>query len=212
GIEAFYKGEHVNLLNAGIRFRGLTTADYRDIDTGSVRLASLIPSLEPVLVQTIPGNLAAISPAHGASTAGVRAIEIVDGSPRGMSQTRRDHDRIVHLADSLDLALVAGTDNHGWGRAAPGWTLIRIPDWRGRSPNLLSDDIELVIRAAGRKATLVIERTTASASPLGVALTMPLVIFTAARTASGAEQVAWLFWIWGPWLLLRWARRRPPAE
>jgi hypothetical protein len=207
GLEAFYDGEHVNVLNAGIRFRGLTTADYRDIDTSALRLASTIPGIEPVLVQTIPANLAAVRAAGGSTTAGVRAIEIVDGSPRGMSQTRRDHDRIVHLADSLDLALVAGSDNHGWGRTAPGWTLVRIPSWRGYPPNRLADQIEAILRLARRNGTLVIERRTANASPLGVALTLPVVAITVARTLSGGEQVAWIVWIWVPWLFFLVKRR-----
>src|SRR5437764_10613241 len=50
--------------------------------------------------------------------------------------------RIVHIADSLNLALVTGSDNHGWGRAAPGWTLMRIPGWRGMSTDSLSRRIE----------------------------------------------------------------------
>jgi len=182
GIEAFYLGEHINLLNAGIRYRGLTTADLKDIDTSALRLPSLIPELEPVLVQTIPGNLAQIHAAKGPTTTGVRAIEIVDGSPRGMSQTRRDHARILHLADSLDLALVAGSDNHGWGRTAPGWTLVRLPDWRGFRPSILADMIERVLRDARRNGTFVVERTTANASPLGVALAFPVVAVTVART------------------------------
>ena len=207
GIEAFYYGEHVNLLSAGTRYRGVTTADLRDIDTSSLRLASLIPNLEPVLVHTIPGKLAAIHAAQGPSTTGVRAIEIVDGSPRGMSQARRDHDLIVHIADSLDLALVAGSDNHGWGRVAPGWTLVRIPNWRGYAPNLLADEIEKIIRLARRRGTLVVERTTANASPLGVALAFPVVAVTVARTLSGSEQLAWIFWIWIPWLAFQLRRR-----
>jgi hypothetical protein len=56
-----------------------------------------------------------------------------------MTQVKRDHDRIVRIADSLDLTLVAGSDNHGWGRTAPGWTLRRIPGmWRAYSPDSLA--------------------------------------------------------------------------
>jgi hypothetical protein len=208
GIELFYHGEHVNLLNAGTRFRGLTTEDFRSVDDQALALASQLQGFEPVLIETIPGDLSAIHAATGPRTPGVRAIEIVDGSPRGMSQARRDHDRIVRLADSLQLALVAGSDNHGWGRTAPGWTMLRVNDWRGLSPEALSIEIETILRAAGPRGTQVVERTTASAAPLAVAFTLPVVAWTISRTLSADERVAWIFWIWVPWLILLAARRR----
>ena len=125
GIEAFFHGEHVNLLNVAVRFRGLTTRDLVSVDDTALALASFIANNEPIVIETIPGNLSMIVPHAGPRTAGVRAIEIVAGSPRGMTQVKRDHARIIRIADSLDLALVAGSDNHGWGRTAPGWTLMR---------------------------------------------------------------------------------------
>jgi hypothetical protein len=208
GLEAFYHGEHVNILNAGYRYKGITTADLRDVDDRGLALASKLPGLEPVLIETIPGNLAKVIPAHGPGTAGVRAIEIVDGSPRGMSQARRDHDRIVHLADSLNLALVSGTDNHGWGRTAVGWTLLRLPGWRGYGPDGMARDIETILRLAGRAATHVIERTTASATPIAVATTLPAVVWTVMRTLSSGERVAWLVWFWAVWLIVGIVRSR----
>ena len=207
GLEVFYHGEHVNLLNAGLRYKGLTTADYRDLDDKALGLASLITGLEPILIETIPGELSHMIPATGRGVPGVRAIEIVDGSPRGMSQTRRDHDRIVQLADSLHLALVAGSDNHGWGKTAPGWTMMRLPGWRGYPPAELASEIENVIRVAGRGATHVVERTTASVSPIAVALTLPAVAWTVSRTLSPNERLAWFFWIWVPWSLAWFIRR-----
>ncbi len=39
GLEAFYSGEHVNVLSAGRRYRGLTTPDLKDIDEQSSALA-----------------------------------------------------------------------------------------------------------------------------------------------------------------------------
>jgi hypothetical protein len=208
GLEAFYHGEHVNLLNAGTRYRGITTADFREIDDQTLGMASQLEGLEPVLIETIPGNLSAMIAAKGPGTPGVRAIEIVDGSPRGMTQTRRDHARIVHLADSLHLALVAGSDNHGWGKTAPGWTLIRVPLWRGYAPEALSLEIERIIRLGGFEATHVVERTTASASPLSVAFALPTVAWSISRTLSADERIAWIFWIWIPWVLVWLARRR----
>jgi hypothetical protein len=211
GIELFYHGEHVNLLNAGTRFRGLTTPDFRNIDDQALALASQLPGFEPVLIETLPGDLGSIVAAKGPGTPGVRAIEIVDGSPRGMSQTRRDHDRIVRIADSLQLALVAGSDNHGWGRTAPGWTMLRLTDWRGFTPEALSVEIEKILRFAGPRGTQVVERTTASASPIALAFTLPMVAWTVSRALSVEERVAWFFWIWIPWTIAFAVRRQGAA-
>jgi len=197
GLEAFYKGEHVNVLSAGRRFRGITTPDLKDIDEQSFVLASLIPATSPVAIETVPANLSKV-PAATAGTPGVTAIEIVDGSPRGLSQTRRDRERIVHLADSLNLALVTGSDNHGWGRAAPGWTLLRIPGWRGMGTDSLSRRIEQIIREGRREATRPVERTIASATnPITVILAAPLVAWTMFTTLGPDERVMWLVWTWG---------------
>jgi hypothetical protein len=197
GLEAFYKGEHVNVLSAGRRYRGITTPDLKDIDAQSFTLASLIPATSPVAIETVPANLDKV-PAATATSAGVTAIEIVDGSPRGLSQTRRERARIVHLADSLNLALVTGSDNHGWGRATPGWTLLRIPGWRGMGTDSLSTRIEQIIRAGRRDATRPIERTIASATnPATVALSLPLVAWRMFTTLGPDERVMWLVWTWG---------------
>jgi hypothetical protein len=212
GIEAFFHGEHVNLLNAGVRYRGLTTADFGQIDDQALAMTSLIRGAEPMLIETIPGDLDHIIPAAGPGTGGVRAIEIVDGSPRGMSQTKRDHDRILALADSFNLALVAGSDNHGWGRVAPGWTLLKIPGmWRTYRPDSLANMIDEVLKTAGRRSTFVVERTTAPSSPIAVAFTLPVVTWTVMRTLSSPERVMWLVWMWVPFAVVDARRRRAAA-
>jgi hypothetical protein len=212
GLEVFFHGEHVNILSAGARYRGLTSPDLVSINDTSLAFASVIPNAEPVLVETIPGNLDMIIPHSGTSSAGVRAIEIVAGSPRGMTQIKRDHDRIVRIADTFNLALVAGSDNHGWGKTAPGWTLMRIPGmWRAYAPDSLAYVIEAIIRQSARNGTLVVERTTASASPVALAFTLPVVVWTVLRTVSSAERVAWLFWIWIP-VIAAWLIRRRNAS
>ena len=199
GLEVVYGGERVNVLSAGRVYRGLTTDNLWDIDTMSLALASMVTRREPVVVQTIPAELDRLKPAAGAMTPGVRAIEIVDGAPRGLSQTRGQRRRIVHLADSLNLALVAGSNNHGWGRTAPGWTLLRIPRWRSMTPDQLANTIELAIREAGRQATRVVERRVAEASgnPVLLALTVPAVAWRMATTLSSDQRIMWLVWLWG---------------
>lgn len=211
GIEAFYRGEHVNVLSAGRRFKGLTTPDLKDVDEQALALASLLVQTSPVAIETIPGNLAKVAAAPKEGGPGVRAIEIVDGSPRGLSQTRRDRARILHLADSLDLALVTGSDNHGYGRAAPGWTLLRIPGWRGMATDSLSRAIEDVLRQARRGATRTVERRVAAATnPITVVLSLPLVLWRMLTTLSADERVMWLIWTWAVYLIVRGLRAYRP--
>ena len=141
-------------------------------------MASMLPPTTPVLIETIPGNLdkvPAAGPDLGAG-GGVQAIEIVDGSPRGLTQSHRDRARIDTLVNKLNLAVVSGSDNHGYGRAASAWTLIRIPGWRGMSGDSLSRRIEEVIRNGRKDATRVAERRTAeSNTPTSVVLAGPAV-------------------------------------
>ena len=216
GIEAFYGGEHVNVLSAGRRYKGLTTPNMIEIDPQSAALASLLTNASPVMIETVPGNLGKVPvPNDSTGAPGVMAIEIVDGAPRGLSQTRRERARIVHIADSLNLALVTGTDNHGWGRTAPAWTLMRIPGWRGMTTDSLSRRIEDVLRAGRRESTRTVERRVADGTtPLSLAFAGPLVVWRMLTVIGPEERVMWLVWTWGALALARGLRRyriRPSA-
>ena len=203
GLEVVYKGEHVNILNAGRRYRGLTTPDLKDLDARSLQLAGLLAATSPVLVETVPANLGRV-PAREPASPGVNAIEIVDGSPRGLAQGRRERQRILHIADSLDAALVAGSDNHGWGRTAPAWTLLRIPGWRGMTTDSLSRQIENVLRVGRRQGTRTVERRVAEASnAAAVALAPALVTWRMFTMLTSDERVMWVIWAWGLVLVVR---------
>lgn len=194
-IEVVWKGEHVNVLDADRVYSGLFDAALRDIDEDGLRLASLVPTKEPVLIETLPGNLDHLIPAHGRGTPGVRAIELIDGAPKGLGQTRRERARIVHLADSLNLALVSGSDSHGWGHAAQGWTLLVLPQWRAATPAQLAEGISATIREAGAKGTRVVQRRVADTdSGLALPFTVPIVLWDLLRTLSTDERVMWLLW------------------
>jgi hypothetical protein len=214
-LEAVWRGEHVNILGANRFYKGLTTADVRDVDEQALALASLIGNREPIVIETLPGKLDKIVPAGGPGTAGIRAIELVDGSPRGLDQTRIMRSRIVHLADSLNLALVAGSDNHGWGRTAPGWTLLIVPGWRGMRTDSLAFSIERSLRL-GREATRVVERRVAGelngGNALELTLTLPIITWSMLTTLSLDERIMWALWVWVVVLALRlttsWRRRR----
>ena len=194
-IEVVWKGEHVNVLDADRMYRGILNASLRDIDDRALTMGSILPGAEPVLIETLPGDLSKVQAAAGKGTAGVRAIEIVDGAPRGLGQTRAERARIIHLADSTNLALVAGSDNHGWGRTAAGWTLMFVPEWRSATPDVLSKAIANVLRQGGRKSTRVVVRYIVN-TEMGVALpfTAPLVGWGMLRALSTDERVVWLAW------------------
>jgi hypothetical protein len=216
-IEAVWQGEHVNILDADRMYRGILDVPLRDVDSEALRLASLVPGNEPVLIETIPGNLSQAQKivAKGSGTAGVRAIELVDGAPRGLAQGRRERARILDIADSSNLALVAGSDHHGWGHTAPAWTLFVMPGWRAAPPEELSRAIAATIRRGGRAATKVVERYVADTDRgIALPLTVPLVAWGMFRTLSLDERVVWLAWIVAIVLLsrVRGMRRRRSGE
>ena len=205
-IEAVWQGEHVNILDAHRMYRGILDAPLRDIDTEALRLASLVPGNEPVLIQTIPGDLSKVVSAKGHGTAGVRAIELIDGSPRGLAQGRQQRARILDIADSANLALVAGSDHHGWGHAASGWTLMILSNWRAAPPEEVSRAIAATLRAGGRGSTKVVERYVANTDqPALVPFTVPLVLWGMLRTLSVDERIVWFAWVAA--LLLLWGMR-----
>jgi hypothetical protein len=214
-IEAVWRGERVNVLDADRMYRGILDGPLRDVDDEALRLASMVPGGEPVMIQTVPADLSKVRPASGKGSPGVRAIELVDGSPRGLGQGRLERARIIAMADSANLALVAGSDHHGWGRAASAWTLMLLPGWRAESPEEVSKAITGVIRLGGRGTTKVVERYVADTeSGWKLPLTLPLVAWGMLRTLSLDERVVWLAWLAALSLLMRVRRmrRRIPGE
>ena len=207
-IEVTWDGEHVSVLGAQRTYNGLLTQNLRDVDTTGLRLGSLIPNREPVVIWNHPRVLTRLPINQGPGTAGIRAVEIVNGAPDNMNDMQPQRAALLALAQQRNLALVAGSDNHGWGYAAPGWTLMRIFNWRSMTPDMLSLQIEAVIRGGGFEATRVVERRVADANAMlwASAVTVPARMLT---TLSNDERVSWLVWIWlvtgGLWL---WRRRR----
>ena len=203
-IEVVWRGEHVNVLDADRMYKGLLTPTLGDIDDSALVMSSSIQGAEPLLIETLPGDLSRLVAATPQSAAGVRAIELIDGAPRGLGQVRRERARIVRLADSLDLALVAGSDHHGWGRAAAGWTLMTIPGWRAAAPEQLSNVIPRVLRGGRRASTRVVERYVASTeNGIALPLTLPIVAWGMLRTLSSDERIVWLAWTLAIYLLWR---------
>jgi hypothetical protein len=172
--------------------------------TRSIRLAD---NRVPLIVQTIPFKLPMFAGPGQDSLPRTTALELNDGAPKGLTMGLTRHAELVRLADSLNLALVAGSDNHGWGNVASGWTLVRVPGWRELTPAALAVRLEETMRG-GRNATQVVERRTPLLlSVSAVALTVPVLVVSAARGLTPPERVSWIAWAWST-LLLRLGIRR----
>lgn len=151
----------------------------------------------PTLVLTIPEQLDGVLPATEDSI-GFVAIEVSDASPKGLQQSRRDRTLILSMVDSLDLAPVAATNNHGWGRTAAAWTLIPLPGWREMTPDRLGAAIEGRLHRERRYASRVVERRSPylGQSVPALALTAPAITWQMFGGMGGAERVSWLAWAW----------------
>jgi len=210
GIEVTWTGEHVVILGGERRYRGLLTPNLRDVDPQGLRLASLIQTREPVVIWNHPKDLTRLPPASGPRTAGVRGIEISNGAPDAIDKIRPKRQAIVELAERGGLAMTGGSDNHGWGRTAPAWTLMRIFGWRGMSADSLDQQIERVVRESGTRGTRVVERRVADPGTTNTALALtvlsvPLRMLT---TLSNDERAVWLIWTWLIAATAWWLRRR----
>jgi hypothetical protein len=164
----------------------------------------------PMLLLSMPGNILRIPMSMTDGPVRLAGIEAVDGSPRGMAQAARDRDAVLALAGNLHLAVLSASDNHGWGRTAPGWSVLRIPGWRRMTPADLDIAIRRTIMTRGSQAIEVIARRTAGppqntveAAVGGIAVALVMM-----RTMSLPDRFSWIAWSWGLCLLsLRNARR-----
>jgi hypothetical protein len=192
GREVVYRGMHVVVLG---------TFDPR------TRTSSTDPCGPwPVVIGTIPGNLDRVpaaecpGPDHGG---GVSAIELLDAAPKGLDESDRDRARILYIADSLHVAVVADSDNHGWGSTAVGWSLMRIPGWRDMTPDSLNATIKEMIRSRGRDAVQVVALRRPREAPDGVwASVLPVLMPQSfISKLSREERLSWIVWIavalWG---------------
>jgi hypothetical protein len=138
------------------------------------------------------------------------AIEVSDGSPDGLEQTRRDRDRFLALASREQYATVAGSNTHGWAQTAPAWTLLRIAGWRALSPERLGARIEELLRTERLTAARVVERRTADpgGTVLGLAFTLPAFAWHVLATLTPLERLSFLAWIWGVAYVVGALRRR----
>lgn len=200
GIEVSWDGEHVGLLGSERTSRGVLEAGLHDLDQRGLTTASRRGASAPIVIWNHPRDprLEKLPFASGATSAGVRAIEISNGAPHGMDLIRQKRQQIVALARRHNLALTSGTDNHGWGYAAPNWTLLRLRHWRGLSHDELATRIGTAIREGGFRATDVVERTTVDpgTSTAALAASVLMVPWRVLTTLSAGERLMWIVWTW----------------
>jgi hypothetical protein len=205
GVELRDGDEHPILIGVDPRRMKITSPDWEgaavEADGGPV---------PPMLLLSMPGNILRIPLSETSGPVRLAGIEAVDGSPRGMAQAARDRDAILALAANLHLAVLSASDNHGWGRTAPAWSVLRIPGWRDMTPSELDIAIRRTIITRGSRAIEVIARRTAgppqnmvAAAAGGIAVALVML-----RTMSLPDRFSWVVWSWGLCLLsLRNARR-----
>ncbi len=223
GMEVRLRGRHTNLLGDRSRYVFALDSTWHHLDPDSIAAATARGAPPPTMLYALPGALDQIVPLRrgaGGGTAGVGApgspagvvgVELSDGAPRGLEQARSQHAEILALADSMDLALVAGTNVHGWGRTIPAWSVMRIPGWREMSPGELSGAIEEVLHRERRRASTVVERRVPyhDGSAVALAATVPVLAWEHFRALTLAERLSWLVWA-ALWMAVR-ARAGAPA-
>ena len=183
GREVRYKSQHVLVLGHEDPTVGITDRDRW-----------------PTLIQTIPNDLSRVPLPTYAGRGGVHAIELVDADPRGLRQSVEDRALLLNIADSLDLAVVSGSNHHGWGRTAAVWTLVRVPDWQRLAPEALGLEVESHIRDNRADATRVVERRrlptdTSREWSVAEVFTLPRLAWHVLTSLTPIERVAWLLWI-----------------
>ena len=164
----------------------------------------------PPLIQTLPEHLDHVPTPGPGGGDDLVAIELVDGDPRGLAQADRDRALLLRLADSLDLALVASSNLHGWGRAASAWNVMDVPGWRSLPPAALGERIVADLHERQDAGVEVVERRRLHERPGStwrVALTAPRLAWNLLTVLTWPERVAWIVWILGITAALAWARR-----
>jgi hypothetical protein len=205
GVELRDGREHLALIGVDPRRMKITSPDWQ----GAAVAADGGP-VPPILLLLMPGDISHIPADDIAGAIRLGAVEGSDGSPRGMAQSASARHTILAVASQLGIARVSGSDNHGWGRTAPAWSILRIPGWRTLSPAQLDIEIRRTILTRGVHSVQVLERRIAPPSHhlIGTALGGVTVGLVMARTMSYRERMSWVSWSWGLCILsLRRARR-----
>ena len=197
GMEVRLRNRHVNILGDRDRYVFALDSTWHHLDPDSIAAARERGGKPATMLYTIPGRLDRIVPLGSGSPAGVVGVELSDGAPRGLEQVRAERAEILAIADSMDLAVVAGANLHGWGRTVAAWSVMRVPGWREMSPDQLGRAIEAVLHRDRRRAVTVVERRMPyhDGSRAGMAATVPWLLWKHFRMLTVAERGSWIAWI-----------------
>lgn len=192
-FEAREVGAHVVVL-------GMPVSESEDPERHLTKLIGQAPNIDTLpfqMILTLPDELGAIELAKLKSSGKLTAIELDDGSPRGLGQTDMSHDRILGDAAALNLSLVAGSNNHGWGFTADAWNVMRIPSWYRMSPVVIDSAIRSSLENERKAAVTLIyrRRVPTSHSIFGNALVLPRIIWDMLTTLTWTERGIWAVWI-----------------
>lgn len=197
GAELRLRNRHVNALGDRERYVFALDSSWHHLDPERLAAARRQGGRAPTMLYALPGPLEQIVPKGPDSVAGVIGVELSDGAPRGLEQVLQFRREIVALADSFDLAVVAGANIHGWGRTAAAWTVMEIPGWQRLSPSALGDAIEATLHRERRQAAVVAERRLPyhDGSTVRLVATLPHLVWEHSRMLSSGERLSWLLWI-----------------
>lgn len=215
GAEVRLRDRHVNVLGDRERYVFALDSTWHHLDPDSLAAAQARGGPTPTVLYTLPGPLDAVVALGPGSPAGVVGVELNDGAPRGLEQVRAERSSILALADSLDLAVVAGSNLHGWGRTAVAWSVVNVPGWREMTPAQLGDAIEATLHRDRRTASTVVERRMPyhDGSTLRLAATFPWLLWEHFRMLAWPERFSWLAWAaLAAWIGLVGSRRKRPDD
>ena len=213
GAEMRLRRRHTVVLGDRTRYAFALDSTWRHLDPDSLQGGLERGGQVPTMIYTIPGPLDEVVPFTVQAAAGVVGIELSDGAPRGLEQVKRERSLILAIADSLDLAVVAGSNLHGWGRTVAAWSVMEIPGWRELEPLELGDAVETLLHRDRREAVTVVERPLPyhGGSSVGLAFTLPWLFWEHLRTMSLGERVSWLVWLTVATAVVRLSRPRDPV-
>lgn len=178
---------------AGSRLTILGARASTDLDhNGRADMVRLAADTSLIAVLTTPASLA-----HLPASMPLHAVESSDGAPLGLRFTRRLGRDIDRFATTRSIVRVAGSDNHGWGRTAAAWTVLRIPGWQALSPLALDRAIRMTIRRDPGAVRVVARASTPLARSNEALIATPvLLIWSIVTRLTMAERLSWLLWVW----------------
>jgi hypothetical protein len=193
GVELRDGDEHLILIGVDPRRMKISSPDWED-----AAVAADGGPAPPVLLLSLPGDVLRIPSAEIRGPIKLAGIEASDGCPRGLAQAALQRDSIIAISARLGVALVSGSDNHGWGRAAPAWSVLRIPGWRTMTPAQLDIAIRQTLLARGARAVQVVARRTAAPphNTIQSAFAGFAVVIVMARTMTATDRLSWGAWSW----------------